>query len=237
MGRETLVARDEDVAPRSPAPLGMVIVAAGLLGLVAGSAVTGVSVSPFTWYLARASGFTLYLLLWLSVVAGVGLTTRLLDSIAGRGSLWQVHRASTELAFVMLALHMTSLAIDPSVRLGLAGVLVHFATHVREPWTGLGILAAMGMIGIGLSFWIRRLLRHRGWRLLHYGAFPLWLLALAHGIGVGSDTIRPWAALPYLGTAGVVVYLTGCRALRAGRRADPPVPPRRPGVGRVRVSQ
>lgn len=208
-------------------PVGLMLVAAGMAGLVAGSKFLGTSPSPLTWYLARASGFTLYLLFWLSVVTGLGLTTKLLDALGGRGGVWQLHRFATELAFVFLGLHMLSLALDPSVSLGALGVLVPFISDVRQPWTDLGILAAMGFTGIAASFAIRRLLGQGGWRALHYAAFPLWLLALVHGVGAGSDSGRPWAIVLYLATTATVVFLSLYRLLRIGRRAQPPVPPER----------
>ena len=89
------------------------------------------------------------------------------------------------------------------------------------------------MLAITASFWLRRILGHTGWRMLHYVSFSVWLVALAHGIGVGNDTIKPWAAPLYLATAEAVAYLTVYRVLSAGRRLDPPIPPRRPFNARV----
>ncbi|HVX30633.1 MAG TPA: hypothetical protein VHA53_09160, partial [Nitrolancea sp.] len=144
------------------APLGLILVAAGAAGMLAGATVTGVALSPFVWYLARAAGFTLYLLFWLSVVTGLGITTTLLDAIVRRTDLWTLHRFTTELAFVFLALHMLVLAIDPTVALGAVGVLIPGMSDVRQPWTDIGILAGWGMVGLAGSFAVRRLLRQRG---------------------------------------------------------------------------
>ena len=197
------------------APIGLIVVAAGVAGMIAAATLTGVSISPLVWYLARAAGFTLYLLLWLSVVTGLGLTTKLLDLIARRDDIWTLHRFTTELAFVFLALHLIVLALDPSVALGALGVLVPFTTNVRQPWTDIGILTGWGMIALALSFSLRRLLGQRGWRLLHYSAFPLWIMALVHGIGAGTDTRQLWALFLYLSTTAVVFFLTVYRLLMA----------------------
>ena len=196
-------------------PYGVLLVVLGMLALLAGSASFGVSVSPATWYLARASGLTLYLLLWWSVVSGLGVTTKLWG-LTSRGSVWDVHRLTTELAYVFLALHLLSLAVDPTVPLGFAGVLLPFTSDVRQPWTDIGILTGYGMVIIGASFGMRRMIGQRAWRLLHVGAFPLWVMALAHGLGAGSDAHRPWAMLLYLISASVVVFLTLFRLLTAG---------------------
>lgn len=200
------------------APLGLFLVAAGVAGIVAGAAVTGAAISPFVWYLARAAGFTLYLLLWLSVVTGLGLTTTLMDTLARRTDIWTLHRFATELAFVFLALHVLVLAIDPTVALGALGVLIPGMSNVRQPWTDIGILAGWGMIGLALSFALRHLLRQRGWRLLHYSAFPLWIMALVHGIGAGTDSGRLWAIFLYTTTTGVVLFLSLFRLLMVIQR-------------------
>ncbi len=215
--RPTLTSPEPETAEVA-APAGIAMVAAGMAGLIAGSALVGSSLSPFTWFLARASGFSLYLLFWLSVVSGLGLTTKLLDRAGRRPLTWLSHRFTTELAFVFLALHILALAFDPTTQLGAAGVLLPFQSDLRQPWTDIGILTAWGMAGLTLSFSARRFIGQRGWRLLHYGAFPLWMLGLIHGLGSGSDTIQPWAIAIYIGTAVVVLALSLYRLLRRHSR-------------------
>jgi methionine sulfoxide reductase heme-binding subunit len=203
---------------RDAVPAGIAIVAAAMSGLALGAALTGASLSPLTWYLARASGFTLYLLLWLSVVSGLGMTTRLLPSPGGPGGMWALHRITSDLSIILLVLHLVSLALDPSVALGILGVLVPFVSDVRQPWTDLGIVAGYGMIAVSASFSVRHLIGWRAWRWLHVGSLPLWLIALAHGIGAGSDSASLWAGALYVVTTASVLYLVLYRLLRSGTR-------------------
>lgn len=208
-------------------PLGVLAVASALLATSLFAALAGLSVSPLTWYLARSSGLVLYLLLWLSVVSGLAMTTKLLRLPVARedGSHFALHQVTTELAFVVLALHLLSLAIDPAIELGMPGVLVPFVSDVRQPWTDLGIIAAYGLLAVGGSFALRARgrLGWRGWRLLHTLAFPLWIVALLHGIGAGTDSANPLVALFYLVTTAAVIFLTSYRLLRLGRRGSGPV--------------
>lgn len=202
--------------------IGTLICAGALGGMLATAAVVGASWSPFTWYLARASGFTLYLLFWLTVVSGLGMTTKSLGKLGHRGENWQIHRVSTELAFVALVIHMLALALDPTVPLGLVGVLLPFISDVRQPWTDLGIITAWGMVAVAISYGLQRWIGRGGWRALHYLAFPLWFMGLLHGIGGGTDTAIPWGLGLYLATTAVVAFLVLYRLLRAGQRGRHP---------------
>jgi predicted ferric reductase len=184
----------------------------------------GVSLSPLTWYLARASGLTLYLLLWLSVASGLGMTTRLVPSPGGPGGMWALHRFTSELSVILLALHLMSLALDPTVALGILGVLFPFASDVRQPWTDLGIVAGYGMIIVSASFSIRHLIGWRAWRWLHVTSLPLWLVALIHGVGGGSDSHTLWAGAIYVVTTATVAFLVLYRLMRAGSRGYGRIP-------------
>jgi sulfoxide reductase heme-binding subunit YedZ len=213
-----------------------VIAASGLgtVAVIAIAALFGLSPSPLTWYLVRASGMTLYLLLWLSVVCGLGLTTKLLDrSLGGRAMVFSLHAFATRLAYGFLALHLVTLAADESVRFGPRELVVPFATSWREPWTGFGVIAAYLLVLLGASFGVRRLTGYRTWRALHWLAFPLYALALAHGLGAGSDSGAGWARGLYALTAGAVVVLTLYRVLRGPRTAALPAPPEQPRLDRL----
>jgi len=184
-----------------------------------------VKLSPLTWYLARASGVTLYLLLWLAAVTGLGLTTKALDRYGGRGQIYSLHVFAIELGLSFLTLHLLSLAADQTVKYGPAAVFVPFAASWREPWTGFGVIAGYLGVAVAGSFLLGRFVSYRLWRALHWLTLPLYALALAHGVGAGSDAGTPWAMVLYLVTASIVALLLATRLLRGPRRAELPVAP------------
>jgi hypothetical protein len=161
----------------------------------------------------------LYLVLWVSTLTGLGLTTALLDRWGGRGIVFSVHAYITQIAYGFLALHLLSLAADPTVDFGLKQLLVPFASGWREPWTGLGVIAGELTIVIGGSFAVRRMIGQRTWRVLHWLTFPLYGMALLHSLGAGTDSRMPWAGALYLTTGAVVVLFSFYRLLRFGSRA------------------
>lgn len=236
-----MVARALHQSPSRPDPAGgyavSLLAGSGLLvvSLIAAAVILGRSVSPVTWYIARASGIMLYLILWLSVMAGLGLTTSLLDRWGGRGVVFSLHAFTTDLSYGFLALHLLSLAADPTVHFGARDLLVPFATAWREPWIGLGVIAGQVTVLVGVSFALKPVIGQRAWRALHWLTFPLYALALLHGLGAGSDTRAPWMGTLYLLTGAAVVLFSCYRLLRAGSRRRVPsltsAPVQRPAGG------
>lgn len=210
--------------PSPPEPAGswpvvlLASVSAGCLLLLFAAQVLGWDASPLTWYLARASGISLYLLLWASTCLGLGLTTRLMDRFVSRGVVYSLHAYLTALTFGFLALHMTALALDTYTRFTLADILVPFHTGVREPWTGLGVTAAWLLVLVTISFPLRAITGFRFWRKAHWLTFPLMLFGTFHGIGAGTDSGSLPMMLVYAGTTGVALFLVCYRALSDRQR-------------------
>lgn len=208
-------------SPPSPAggyPLVLLaLVSVVMAGLASWSRLFGGNTSPLTWWLARASGVTLYLLLWATTMLGFALTTKLLEKRVNRATVFSLHGYLTMLSYAFLALHVLSLAADRFSAFSLADLLIPFHSPTREPWTGFGVVAAYLLVGIAASFSTRKLTGYRFWRLTHWLTFPLYALALAHGIGGGTDgTVRPFLMM-YLGTAGLVAVALLYR-IKLGRR-------------------
>lgn len=194
------------------------------VGLVAWSWLGGHSLSPATWYLTRAAGITLYLVLWATTALGLGLTTRAMTHRGiSRATIFSLHGFLTGLAYGFLGLHLISLAADPYTHCGWAELLIPFRNPWREPWTGLGVIAAWLTVILGGSFAIRRYIGYRAWRVMHWLSFALYLLALAHGIGSGSDAGAWWVRAMYAGTAGSIAWLLAGR-IAHGRRSRTPLP-------------
>lgn len=175
-------------------------------GLIGYAALTGHPLSPISWYLARATGITLYLLFWGVVMAGLLLTTRVFDRVVSKATLFSVHAYLGRLAYAFLAAHLLSLVIDQHLPFTIEQLVVPFSGPTGEPWTGFGILATYLFIVVVASASMRRYIPYPVWRFLHILAFPMYALSLMHGIGAGSSTASPFMQAVYLLTgAGVVV--------------------------------
>ena len=166
-----------------------------------------------TWDVARAGGFTAYILLTLAVAVGLALSTqlqsprrwpRLLNS--------ELHNFLTLLSTIFLVVHVLAVWIDPFTHFGLKEILIPLASSYRPFWMALGIVGLYLGIAIGISTWLRPHIGYKLWRSLHVLTLGIFALATIHGIGTGSDTQTPWALGIYL----VSIVLVGsllCRRL------------------------
>jgi sulfoxide reductase heme-binding subunit YedZ len=181
---------------------------------------------PTFWLLARASGLTAYVLLTLSVLAGLVVKSRPFGRAVKTSSVTDVHRYLSLLGLGMLALHGVTLVLDSTVHISVAALLVPFASGYRPVAVAAGVVAAELIALIAASFSLRRWIGGRNWRRLHWATYLVFLLGTAHGLAAGTDSSQPWALGLYLGAVGSVVFATAWRVLTRPIRPVRPIPER-----------
>jgi sulfoxide reductase heme-binding subunit YedZ len=167
---------------------------------------------PTFWLLARSSGFTAYLLLTASVLAGLVLKSRPFRSLRP-ASVTDVHRFLALLGLGTLVLHGLSLVLDGTVHMPALGLFVPGLSPYRPLAVGVGVLAAELMLVVYASFALRKRIGTRNWRRLHWATYGIFAGATVHGLAAGTDTSAPWAFSIYLGAVGAVAFATAWRAL------------------------
>lgn len=159
-----------------------------------------------TWDIARAGGFTAYVLLTLAVVVGLALSTQIQSP-----SRWprllnsELHNFLTLLSTIFLGVHILAVWLDPFTHFGWNELLIPLVSHYRPLWMALGIVGLYLGIAIALSTWLRPRIGYKLWRQLHVLTLVVFALAAIHGIGTGSDTQTGWA----LGLYAVSIALVG----------------------------
>jgi len=180
-----------------------------------------------TWDVARAGGFTAYVLLTLAVVVGLALSTQIQSP-----SRWprllnsELHNFLTLLSTIFLGVHVLAVWIDPFTHFGWKEVLIPLASHYRPEWMALGIVGLYLGIAIGISTLLRKRIGYSWWRRLHVLTLGIFALAALHGIGTGSDTQTWWALGIYLVSIALVGALLCRRVLSSkGKRKHAPAQP------------
>ncbi|HSD83841.1 MAG TPA: ferric reductase-like transmembrane domain-containing protein [Anaerolineae bacterium] len=141
------------------------------------------------WYLSRASALVAYALLWLSMVLGLIITNKLARVWPGGPLAFDLHQFTSLIGLAFALFHALILLGDKYINYDLAQVLVPFnSTGYKPAWVGLGQIGFYLLAIVGLSFYIRKRLGNRLWRLIHYLSFLMFVLALLHGILAGTDS-------------------------------------------------
>ncbi len=190
--------------------LSIVVLAA--FGLVAVSA--GVSLSqalPATsdkayWFISRSSGVLAYLLLTFGVLWGLvqsgGILRPTIPPLLALG----LHSFLNWGALAMSALHGLILLGDNYIKMTLTDVVIPFSGPYEPLLVGLGIVGFYLMFLLSSSFYARKWLGQKTFRLLHYASYPTYLLVTWHSLGVGSDSSLLWPL--YVASLGAVIVLT-----------------------------
>ena len=81
---------------------------------------------------------------------------------------------------------------DHGIGFSLVQEIVPFAASSYRPvWVGLRQITFYLWLAIAFSFYVRKRIGQKTWRVLHYVSLLTFALALVHGIFSGTDT--PWA--------------------------------------------
>jgi predicted ferric reductase len=186
----------------------IVLVATGPAAWDALARVAALNPSKLPWVATRLVAFLSYFAIAGSVVYGLLLSTKILDAIAHRPVTFALHQDLAAIGLGLAAVHVVLLGLDATQPLGFAEMLVPFASPYRPVWVGLGQLGLYLVAIVTASFYLRRRIGQRSWRLLHYVTFLAFAFTTAHGIMSGTDTSTPWAWWVYVVATTVVVFLT-----------------------------
>jgi len=207
------------------------IVLAMAFGLVVGgtaptafsriAAVFQVQPGLLAWYCVRALGILAYLVLTGSILYGLLLSTKILDVIAHRPVSFALHKDLAIVALILGTLHGLLLTFDQSFNFTLVAILVPFQSPYAPVAVGIGQLTLYASAIVTASFYVRRRIGQKAWRLLHYITFLVFIGSSVHGITSGSDAGTPWAFWMYLLAVTATVFLTTYRIVVAvATRAD-----------------
>jgi len=172
-----------------------------------------VAATAVDWYTARAGGLVAFALLTVSVLLGLGLAGRARLPHWPAFAVQDVHRFAGILAGTFVALHGFAVLVDGAVPFGLADVLVPGLAPVHPLAVAAGIVGAELMAAVAVANALRRRIPNGAWRRIHRLNLVVWLLALAHGIGAGSDTDQVFAIGLYAVAAAAVAGLLTWRLL------------------------
>ena len=160
------------------------------------------------WYVTRAAGLTSYILLWLSMVWGMAISTKILSPTVEATYSYDFHEFISLLGLGFVLLHVVVLTVDQFLPFSVWQILIPFLGSYRPFWVGLGIIGFYIFLLVTVTFYMRRAIGPRAFRSIHALSLIGYLGATLHGFFAGTDSALPVTRLIYAGTFLVIVFLT-----------------------------
>jgi DMSO/TMAO reductase YedYZ heme-binding membrane subunit len=172
-----------------------------------------------TWMIARTTGLIAYHLLFAGMFLGILYgTPSLKGPWKARTYTWHARTQSAGMIFALV--HILILVIDHYRPFSWPELLIPFSHPDHRITYGMGSLAFYGLLLVLLTSDFRTLLPKKLWLTLHMLSYPVYFLALLHGIYNGTDTQTPAVFGGYIATAAALILITFYRAAAESRARD-----------------
>lgn len=175
------------------------------------------SVTTFDWYLIRGTGVVTLILFTLVVALGIATTKRLRIARLPRFVTLALHRNVSLLAVAFVGVHIVTSMLDSYAHVGLTQIFVPTGTTHYAVYLGLGALSLDMLVAVVVTSLVRHRLTQRIWKGVHWLAYASWPVALAHAVGVGTDSTSRWFTTVCLACAGLVGGTIAWRLLELRR--------------------
>jgi predicted ferric reductase len=175
----------------------------------------GIISSTALWYASRATGVVALVLLTVVVVLGILVNRRGRLPGLPRFATTSLHRSVSLLAVAFVAVHVITAIADPYVTIGIVAAVVPFTSAYKALWIGLGAVSLDMIIALIVTSLARARIGRRTWRAVHWLAYASWPVALAHGLGSGTDLRTGWLLVLTVLSIAAVAGATGWRIASA----------------------
>lgn len=159
------------------------------------------------WYITRAAGFTSYLLIWLSMVWGLAVSSKIFDTLLHRSFTYDFHQFLSLLAVGFIFLHIGILLFDRYLPYTLGQILVPFLSPYRPVWVGIGVIGFYLTLLVTVTFYMRGRIGMKAFRAIHVLSLLSYLGVTIHAFFSGTDSSLPTVIGMYAGSFLVVVFL------------------------------
>jgi DMSO/TMAO reductase YedYZ heme-binding membrane subunit len=111
--------------------------------------------------------------------------------------------------------------IDTYTSIPVISAFIPFSTSYKTGWLALGAVACDLLIALVVTSLVRNRLGHKAWRRIHWAAYLCWPVAVAHGLGAGTDRTTIWVFALTVVCVAIVAAVATWRfvsSARAGAR-------------------
>ena len=168
----------------------------------------GMDSTQIWWYVTRAAGLTGYFLLWLSMIWGFGIGSKIFQPILEGTFTYDFHEHLSLIGLGFILLHVVVLMFDKFLPFNLIQILIPFTDSYRPLWVGLGIISFYILVLVTVTFYLRQQIGSQAFRYIHVLSLVSYVGSTMHGLFAGTDSALPTAMFLYAGTFLVFIFLT-----------------------------
>lgn len=176
------------------------------------------TLDQFFWVLARVAGLGSYAALAIALVTGIALRTAILDWLASNRLVRGLHEYTIVLWIPLAGLHVLSLLLDSTARIGVLDVFVPFHSTYGTLAIGLGALSLDLLAVVTVAAYLKRRMRKDVWLWVHRLAYAAFAALFLHAVLSGTDFSDPVVSAITWGAAAALLTLALARLL-GGRLA------------------
>jgi predicted ferric reductase len=159
------------------------------------------------WYITRASGLIAYVLIWLSMVWGLGVASKIFDTLLHGTFTYDFHQYISLLAVGFTLLHMGVLLFDGYMPYSVWQILIPFISPYRPLWIGIGVIGFYLMALVTVTFYIRTKIGMKAFRTIHVFSLVSYFAITLHSFMSGSDSSLPSVMVLYVVTFLITMFL------------------------------
>lgn len=167
----------------------------------------------FLWVLARVAGLGSYAALAIALVTGIALRTAVFDWLGSNRAVRALHEYTTVLWVPLAALHLVSLLLDTTARIGVLDLFVPFHSSYGTLAIGVGALSLDVLVVVTFAAYLKRRMRQQTWLWLHRVAYVAFALVFLHAVLSGTDFSDPLVSAITWGSAAALLTLAVARVL------------------------
>ncbi len=159
------------------------------------------------WYITRASGLIAYVLLWFSMVWGLGVSSKIFDVVLHGTFTYDFHQYISLLAIGFTLLHMGVLLFDGYMPYSIFQILLPFISPYRPFWIGIGVIGFYLMLLVTVTFYMRTKIGMKTFRAIHTFSLVSYFAITLHSFMSGSDSSLPSVMVLYVVTFLITMFL------------------------------
>jgi predicted ferric reductase len=167
----------------------------------------------FLWVLARVTGLSSYAALAIALVTGIALRTAVLDWLGNNRAVRGLHQYTTVLWIPLAAVHLGSLLLDTTARIGLLDLVIPFHSSYGTLAIGAGALSLDVLVVVTVAAYLKQRMSKELWIWIHRLTYVAFGLVFLHAVLSGTDFSDPVVSAITWGSAAALLTLSLVRLL------------------------